>query len=214
MCLLREDVEALERLLLDAFPDLRFLWGNLWRRASLATADGHQVGVQQVHEPIPYIESLYQERLGWTMAWREPPGWRPVWGRREEAEYLIVLNQPPRRFGFLKGSIGRGGNPVQRNLVNFRDGLLNGRYAREDKEQKAFLSKVMRLLGKVATNKLAIFAPDSRTRLIPAKPGYVWAGYHAIEWCRQDPRRRLGGAYRPLEEVETGLPPLPPDPDG
>ena len=86
--------------------------------------------------------------------------------------------------------------------------MLWGRYAREDKEQRAFLKKVMRLLGKVATNKLAGFVPGSRTDLMAIRSCDVWAGFHAIEWCREDPRRRLGGC-RPLEEVETGLPPLP-----
>ena len=91
-------------------------------------------------------------------------------------------------------------------------GFLYGWYARDDKEQNAFLNKVMRLLGKVATRKLAKFAPGSWTHVVPAKPVFVWAGFHAIEWCRKDNRRRLSVfGYRPLEEVETGLPPLPPD---
>ena len=216
VCLLPEDVKAFEGVLLDAFPDLRFLWDNYWKYTSLTNADGSPAdGQWPVFGAVPYVESLHQDKDGWTRAWREPPDWQPVWGQTEYSNRnYVILNRPKFAFCYRRGRIRAGAERRRPNLVCFEEGELWGRYAHEDKEEKAFLSKVMRLLGKVATNKLAVIAPGSWTEVIPAKPGWVWAGHHAIEWCRRNRRRRLSQfGHRPLEEVETGLPPQSIDPD-
>ena len=211
MCLLFEDVKAFERVLLSEFPDMRFLWEDPGRHTDLTKADGSPAdGGWPVFGPVPYIESLHRDEIFTTAAWREPPDWQPVWGRREDATNYSILNSPAHKFSYRRGSIQRGRNPRRLDLTYLVPGELWGRYAHEDKEQKRFLHKIMRLLGKVATNKLAVFATDSWIELFPAKPVYIWAGFHAIEWCRKDPRRVLSDfCYRPLEEVETGLPPVP-----
>ena len=212
VCLLAKDVEAFEGVLLAAFPDLRFLWMDAARHTNLTKADGNPAdGGWPVFGAVPYVESLHQEEDGCTRAWRESPGWQPIWGRTEySGRNDIILNNPERTFNYRRGYIRARMNVRRPELIFFEEGMLWGRHAHEDKEQKAFLQKVIRLLGKVATNKLAMFARGSRTELIPAKPCHIWAGYHAIEWSRRHPYHVLGTfGCRPLEEVETGLPPLP-----
>ena len=203
--LLAEDVAAFEHVLLRAFPDLRFLprkYPRVMEKALEETGSTSEVPPQNL--AVPYRSGLHNATETLMMAWREPEDWSPDWRRNPETGRFIVRNEPERHF-FFDRTMG----PFLRDGREEMDaGRIWGSYHPEDKEQKAFVAKVVRLVAKVATNKLAGFVPGSRTDLMEIKSCGLWAGPQAIEWCRKDPRRRLGGC-RPLEEVETGLPPLP-----
>jgi hypothetical protein len=43
------------------------------------------------------------------MAWREPPGWSPIWVRDEKVGVMIIVNEPERRFYFDR-TTGRQGH--------------------------------------------------------------------------------------------------------
>ena len=210
VCFLEEDLAAYERALRHAFPDLRILPRDYW--GALEKEWWHKGQVTRplpANLQVPYRESLNTKDDRLLMVWREPPGWSPRWGRHPESGVIVILNAPERMFFFdrIMGRFQRG------EREDFDPGRVWGSYHPDDKDQKAFVAKVVRLVTKVATNKLAGFGPGSLTELRPLVSCELWAGPQAIEWCRHDPRRRLGGGCRPLDEVETGLPPLPADPD-
>ena len=205
VCFLKEDAAHFQRVLLEASPDLRFLPQNYWKVVEREA--GKTGGIPRawpVNLPVPFRDNLHEDDQIFMMAWREPPDWSPIWGRRADSGVMVILNRPERYFCFdrILGPYWQDGRQV------LDDGRIWGSHYPDDKEQKAFVAKVVRLVTEVATNKLAGFVPGSRTDLMEIKSCGLWAGPQAIEWCRKDPRRRLGGC-RPLEEVETGLPPLP-----
>ena len=168
--MLKEDVAAYERVLLEAFPDLRFLPRDYWKVVEKeAEKSGGIPRTWPVSLPVPYRDHLQVDDQIFMMAWREPPGWTPIWGRRADSGVMVILNRPERHF-FYDRTLG----PFSRDERQILD---DGRiWSSDDKEQKAFVAKVIRLVAKVATNKLAGFVPGSRTELMAVTGCYVWVG--------------------------------------
>jgi hypothetical protein len=62
----------------------------------------------------------------------------------------------------------------------------------------------LRLIAKVATNKVAVVHYPS-LKVVPQEsggPGVTWCGFHAIDWCRKAPDRFLN--YRSTNEGNEG----------
>jgi hypothetical protein len=73
------------------------------------------------------------------------------------------------------------------------------RYHRDDVEAKAMAMKALRLIGKMATNRLLVCDPKTLATKGPQPQRMYWAGHHAVRWCLDDPRRTLGYDFLPVE---------------
>ena len=80
--------------------------------------------------------------------------------------------------------------------VDVRGGRISAIYDNSDEEVERFLEAVWHITAKLSTN--VIDAVNMKTgKIYPGMRTTAWYGYHALDWCRQDPHRVLDGYLRP-----------------
>ena len=87
--------------------------------------------------------------------------------------------------------------------------LLVARRGSESHPGVQFSRGVSRVLRKLSTNRLKCgheltnkLMGDEVVLMKSRRGGLNWAGFHALDWCRQRPRRMLGGLFRPCDDWE------------
>lgn len=228
VALTRKDADAFSEALRTEFPAIRFVradYSEPWidrdavkerlRLKNIGALPQDSPSLVMRHpgaEPLPYLPSL-ADAFRRTTAWVEPPGWCPHWSSAPNREGIYtIVNRPRLEFEFTRSSYIRWRQrrafdeppdtlPPDEILVLNCDRLC-GRYARDDKEQQAFLRKVWRILDKLTTTELAYCDRDTLEPLGISTVRDVWVGFDAIEWARHDKRhyfRDSGTFYRPAE---------------
>ena len=185
---------------------------------ALLTAAFPQVGFLRSSYDFRYGKPPPPAELQPTMAAMHPrdfckicftPGWRPQLTTNSDGS--LDVTDPPRP----NASIQRGGwtsEPDERKgwPPTMEGGRIYFRCDKGNAEQMSVARKGLRLLTKVATNKVAyVHYPSLEVKYGDGSGGLVWCGFHALEWCRQAPDRFLGYSallnaregygYRPLD---------------
>ena len=129
--------------------------------------------------------------------WIEPENWKPVWGKSNEYGERPILNQPRLHFAYDKSAF------LPPTYTELRPGRIWAYYAADDREHKRFLDAVWRMVAKMSSNVFDVI--DMKTGEInrPNQRWMMFAGHHALEWCRADPQRRLDQSLRPADGYTT-----------
>lgn len=183
------DAEAFGTLLREAFPDIHFLRHDYWKRFE----DGRTIFLRPPDLAIPYYSSLASPDEDFFLVWREPPDWQPDWQGPNKDGIYVIANEPRLQFVFDSGRTV----PPKRDRVNA--GRIWARYEPGDKEHVRFLNRVWRLNQKLTTNILKIIDPQTGAVINPRCRDAIWAGFNALQWCREDPSRVIDGNRRPVD---------------
>ena len=73
-------------------------------------------------------------------------------------------------------------------------------YDRTSDDDRAFVNKLWRLLNRLMTNRLKSAMRLERHTMAEAKGGVMWAGHHALQWCREGERRMVNGSLVPCDD--------------
>lgn len=159
----------------------------------------------------PYPAPEYREWRGEAEMVFDP-GWQPHWYRSSDGESWSIW--PPRHPQVLF-QFGRG---YRSDLLNAPPHLADGHicfYCHPDNSDHFRLAaKFFRVFGKFATNRHQVILryPGYSVISHEAKGMQTWAGFDAIRWAREDPKRALfwfghgdgtGGIIRP-DDVSDG----------
>ena len=208
-----EDEQAFTDLLKETFPNIRFL-----DQDALGEGKHQAYGERRsTTEPeLRYFDSLADPSNHTFICWLEPKGWQPKIGpTRFAPNSRCILNEPPLQFKFHPARVVHSTAYSYGDTFRQKDkplpptwsrpsGRLQANPCLDDTEYKAFLGKAYKLVTKIATNKLIPTDPlTGWSHETPRPRGEpLWAGHHAIAWCRENPRHFLGSTYRPADEAE------------
>jgi hypothetical protein len=138
--------------------------------------------------------------------WLPPNGWRPVWKAvdckgdwRGDRQYVIA-NEPELECIYDRSIFPRTDN------WDSTAGRIWAWYHRGDKEHLAFLNAVWRLVAKFTTNIVDVVYHDTGHVRRHAEKQSCWIGFHALDWARADPVRRLDHNMRPVGSPGAPLP--------
>lgn len=112
------------------------------------------------------------------------------WKWSKEARIHRVANEPRLQFTFERSEV----YPEEPRLTL---GRFWAYYEIADTEHKRFLEMVRRITGKLATNVFDVIDEKTGRTIYPRMQREIWAGRHAMNWCRADPRRRILSWLRP-----------------
>ncbi len=142
-----------------------------------------------------------------------PQAWQPdfVFPPGTSGPYSGRLMNPPQftlhyvRCEWFWGA-PQGGNWAF-DLPTLEGAQMSMNYDRESKEDRAFVAKLWRLLGRLMTNRLKGGAWPEPLMQADVKGDMYWAGHHALEWCLGGKRRMLMSCRVPCDDW------APPDSD-
>lgn len=173
------DTAAYVRLLMEAFPTLRFFarW-NLSETLSSRPAP-------------PVTRWLGAEELA-TVNCATPvfdPSWKPMWERARDGSWRYAAPSS-RPYGDFYHSQFHEPNKDQPRHIG--EGRFNIGYTPGNKEQASIARKAMRLVGKVAVNSYQCLSwPSYEVVTRIEKGGIFWIGHDAARWVRESPDRML-----------------------
>lgn len=191
--LMREDIGRYSDLLIEAFPGMRFF------------------------ERYPHNEegppdlAVYRSLRDFDGQATEivfaAADWVPEWKRSERTGWWVLANRP----GF-NGRIDRGSGNVltktavfdgrERTLEYLSDGRIYFRCRKWAPEELKAARKALRLLTKVATNKVApTWWPSGRQPHGVISGDTTWCGHNALRWVIGHPDRRLRCMQTNSEEL-------------
>jgi len=201
-----EDEEAYCELLRQKAPSIRFIDDLNYKEVAASSVPGHlanrtvaacglvviilfapsddwQPEYRQVDTPLGQRWSLRHPSRLHGRWWRTRPN---AHSRAEPAAYKGPRNPP-------------GLGPARLYFSGQKD----------DPEHVRLAGELIRLVSRVATNKLLFVRTERTEPPVPVlRGGMTWAGFHAIEWAKQSPDRILGWTraeahsygYRPLND--------------
>ena len=73
-------------------------------------------------------------------------------------------------------------------------------YDRSSDDDRVLVTKLWRVLNRLMTNRLKSALRSEWRTMAEAKGGVMWAGHHALQWCREGERRMLGGSLIPCDD--------------
>lgn len=184
------DAEAFSVSLREAFPDIRFLRHDYWKRFE----DGRTIFLRPPGLVVPYYSSLASPDDDFFLVWREPAGWRPDWQGPNKDGIYAIANEPRLQFVFDRCWL-----PQHLDSRSIPNGRIWARYEPGDKEHIRFLNQVWRLSQKLTTNILKIIDPQTGAVINPRCRDAIWAGFNALQWCREDPSRVIDENRRPVD---------------
>ena len=198
-----DDVADIQAALLERWPGLLFL-GAKEHLGWIPTAAGTHL--KQWKAPVfERVDSLYVPGI-WSMyVLLAPAGWGPVWREEENAglpgqKGWTIANQPPEYFVFEASSFGW---PDKHNA---EWGRIWAWYNAKEPEHLKFLNAVWRVFERFVVRTVdSVYDDTGRVRTDGFK-GDLRVGYHALEWARADPQRRLEHHYRPAGSPGAPLP--------
>ncbi len=202
-CLTRKDQSDYWELLTAAFPEIRCY---VEPHHSLLTGERPpELGVYR--HPPPQAPRIFLDFVDFVF----DADWRPIWERWGRGQWWSIEN-----FSLPNGEFDRGGNIVIRSRPNSKEppsdpdrvvsGRITFRSKKDDREQEAIARKGIRLIAKVASNRIAaVEYPSLRILRRHEKGGWLWIGHDAARICRENPycfayyNGYLKQGYRPLE---------------
>lgn len=222
--LTREDCIDFSRLLLETWPNIRFVPYEHWDQRDRVSAD--RVVESKDGYKLYYYDCLWSPPMTQFRVWLEPEGWKPKWRLRQlphspfdppdkPARFLPrLVNQPRLQFTYFGGgTVIEDTNDryrfhrryptdaPRRTVYQLASGRLMAQYKRDDVEHRRFLNKVWRLSETLTTNEFVAQHPFSKEFFWkPGPGGSDWAGRHAVEWLRQSPDHYLDQCLRPADE--------------
>jgi hypothetical protein len=172
----------LTRGLKETFPDLVFIENaNRWD-----------------YDNLPFIDGLQNADGGGVFGRLPPPDWL---ARRERGAAVdwSWLRDLPWGFRYLPSMWNWrvGGGRWAFEAPTLEHGSLQAAYKKGDTDEKRFVDKLFRVLGKVTTNWLHMDVPAEWAGNVKAE---TWAGFDALRWCAERPRRRLDGIFKPATD--------------
>jgi|GEM_PF-1072423 len=137
-------------------------------------------------------------------------GWEPeLEPSRSHNAPQIVTNLPEpllthRRATWFWGHPGGSMKNWAFSLPTMNFSQLNILYDKEIEDHKKIIKLVWKALRSISTNKIkAGIQKNDFVRTSEVKgSGGPWAGFHALDWCRREPNRMLGGTYRTCDDWE------------
>jgi hypothetical protein len=186
----------------DSFPSAVFLDGHRMKTPDDIHADWIEIGSGSIFIVAP-----------------EGDAWRPMFG--SNAEYLSwteIENLPSRSVQFFSSTWDwgmKGWQPRAHQLAfevpTLMEGDIGRKYDPDAPDTAVFLTftrQLFRIVSRIGTNRFKAGSTRSNEvehgtdelRMRDAKRRNLWLGHHALEWCRQSPRRMLDGAYRPCDD--------------
>lgn len=191
----REDADAFSRSLREAYPGVRFLPFEYWMRR-----EGKRTVKQEpLNLALHYYESLGDPEEFHFLVWVEPEDWHPDWTGPNENGIWYVTNEPRLQFVFHRSDVPPDWDS------DMRDGRVWAYYEKGDDEHRLFLNHVWRITTKLTTNYLQHVDRDTKIPTGPPSRPNLWAGLHALEWCREDPQRTLASDWRPVADGNDSL---------
>lgn len=200
-----EDEEAYCQLLRQKAPGIRFVDDLNYKEVAAGLAPGH-----------PAHRSVAACGLVVIILFAPSEDWQPEYrqvdtslGRRWSLRYPSHLHG---RWWRTRPNAYGGREPAAYKGPRSPPGLGPARLyfsgQKDDPEQVRLAGELIRLVSRVATNKLLFVRTERDEPPVPVlRGGMTWAGHHAVAWARQSPDRILGwtpvGAhsygYRPLD---------------
>ena len=139
------------------------------------------------------------------------PKWTSRWETRTRNRWWSITNMPYPNACFERGGqVSPGGflfrNEAAPHPPSIGSGRIYFRCRKGDKDDMAVARKCLRLLTKVASNRVqTVEFPSLKVMARSEKGSSFWIGHDAARWCREDPNRMayyLSGpklGYRPLD---------------
>ena len=183
------DADDFSVALKEAYPSIRFTdydYGYVDIRKSGRI---RSIPMKILH----YCNSLTDPETWRFRVWLEPEEWTPHWTGPNENDVFVIPNKPTFQFIYDSSSLD-----VPRP-DNLRPGRIWAYYKNEDKEHLRFLNRVWRIAARLTTNILDVVDEQTGDIRYPSGHTMVWAGYHALDWCRADPARRIDNTLRPAD---------------
>lgn len=199
-------------------PDDAHAWSELMRRRfpQLRYYDEPRSTLLRPDQALPELHLRTALRGGDDEGHRSigialDESWRPTWKERRGAsgEAELIFRPPPypnARIQFLGGRIFESATVKNGKIEPPRitGGQIYFRCEKGEPEHMRVARAALRLIAKVATNKVAVVHYPS-LKVVPQKgggPGVTWCGFHALDWSRKAPDRFLD--YRPTMEGNEG----------
>ena len=198
------DLRDFGGLLRSKFGDIHFLWSDYHYAASVDPSAAW--GLHQVRPfRIPYLSDPVHPLQRSVRAWREPTSWVPDWqvdsGRLDKAgrPLPMIANRPHACIDIVPSVVGTY------RPFDMSHGALHASFDSDDAAGKAFVSAVWRLCAKFASN-LLVPVSSAGEAMGPVQRQRIWCGPDALDWCRQNPQRRLSGRFRPPGSAGVPIP--------
>lgn len=188
------------------YPGLRLLADIEHIDWDTSRRTGKKTFFQPPHCHLEYLKAPPLRQHSLCLLWVEEDGWTPEW--QMWPEQWDELGKPLYRVGnkpelWLRLELGPIGFYDPHNL---HEGRVSAWYDRNDPDQRLFVGRAWRQLDKLATQHLDRVDEVSGALIRSDNSIGLWAGWHALEWCRQDPRRRLDFQFRPLGSPGAPVP--------
>ena len=174
------DEAALTRVLLEAFPEMKFIDGSSWD-----------------YDKLTWIESIDQANETNVRGVLPYPGWRPEMSRSDLGKFL--RHNFSWRRSWWDWTLPRGANWAW-DPPTLEAGAFSATYWRDDAEDRFFVNKLYRLLRKVTVNTFRSENPHLGIVRGDVSGWDIFAGHDALRWCSKSPTRMLDGKYRPHSE--------------
>jgi hypothetical protein len=155
---------------------------------------------------VPSLDSLGDKKLEIVTCWIPRPRWKPRWVRRRPRDpdsSCNLTNLPAKYFLYIRSKgLDRFTTPGGRRIEFYDAGRILAHYDVNDRDVRAFVDKVYRLLGKLTTNKFALVDSETGAKVDRISDWMFWGGHHALDECRKHRNRFL--LYFSYEDKATG----------
>jgi hypothetical protein len=199
------DVSNFAGVLRSHYPRLRILRFDHWtdRNVDRLPNSGPSITYRETlanagsNAPANYRDWLQQ-------VWLEPDGWTPLWSGLDDMGYQDVTNPPTCAFTWYRPHLLDSSWFHEPGRWRLLPGRIAAHLADGDKEHHTFLNKVLRTVARLSTNKTPLHYHDSENGEIrgPNVHNYLWIGYVALDWVREDARRCFFYCHRPSDSIE------------
>lgn len=174
----------------DAFPNVRFVCQPyMMTRPDLGSA-----------ATIPECDQTIVD------IWFPHDGWEPIFFPHPHyPDRFNVINAPRLYLYYYRTGWDFGGAYADRkwsfSLPSPDIGNITSGPWRWDEEQRQFRSTIVKILGRLSNNRLKRLADrDQSLSMKDAKRRNLWVGYNVLDWCAEEPRRGIGGHWRPCDD--------------
>lgn len=197
-CFHPKDADAFSDALRERWPGITFQRHAYWELQE----KGHSA-YKENWKDIDEYPSLGATDEGMIRVFVKPDGWEPVWTDGPNESGLHFIENLPEMDFIYQSSIFIGKNGMRAWGDDPKFSISSGRlsiiYNKDNKEHERFLNAVWRIVAKLSTNIVDILDMETGEVRHHAQRTTTWCGYHALDWCREDPRRRLDENLRPAD---------------
>jgi hypothetical protein len=194
----RVDLARYSDLLVEAFPDVWFIRapGNVGRWMAVPPAFAPTQSLPEAHgsERSAECDVMFGT------------GWQPVWKQGDSGFWHIANRTVPNGTFRVNCTVYPARDGEDAKPENMTDGQFYFRVDADDKAQVSVARKALRLIGKVASNRIqSVRFPSLEVISRNERGGTIWIGRDVARWCREKPDRmayyqgRQHWGFRPLD---------------